>query len=1409
MKYVKKVTRLAAFSTMLIFFMSLLAGFPVSNAQAAESSIEISIPKNFGTVEKVFEGQSAFPLIYIQDAHNSFEAQENIARIIDHLTGKYGIRKVLSEGYEGPMPLDQLYPFEDKEVRETVSRHSMDYLRLSGAQYAYVNRRHPFNLIGIDDLDLYLANLKAYEQSAKNRETISQDLRAISRELSALGDRIYPKEIKEWLKLKSRLSGREINLADYLFRVFRFYHGKNAALDSKKFPRLALVSKSLSKNRISEEELSKINEELERLESLAFFTELEAFENSFAERFLTDSRSKELFYYQKSVDLLNRLNLFSITPQEYVQIKSSLLDLKTEKLASFLANNLKRSVVIKKEWESLIAWSLWFYELAKLRDDVFTKRIPASEPAILVTGGFHKQPVLDYLEKHRISYVVISPRISGDDPVHQERYDFLMSGKRFDFEKPFALLDPLSFAAQQKTDPVLELELDNVVPRNIHIARRLFPSRDVVSEEVALAASLGSNIRQLAEAALQQKQITQDTRNNLIAWSDPSYDVEIGGIRVHEQIIDWFVTKNFDALNIAFGDEVKPGTAGVRGVLGLGSNRINAVTLGRFVEAHARHLENVWAGKVEGKNINTKSTRKAVILAYDSREGSYDPATNGPGYLVKQAAGIYAAHGFEVDVFDGPAPTPELSFAVQHFRYLAGAVFTASHNPANNNGFKPYDETGQQLLNEDADGLKKEIQGLVSFKEVKRVDYDEALKSGQIKIVGPKIDSVYIERLLQYGIKINPDLTYDRKTLDVDSLRVAFTPLHGTSGRTVPAMLLRRGFNMDHLFIVKEQMNPDGKFPTAAKPNPEEDKALRLLIALAIEQNADIAAANDPDADRVAVLVKKDKNKRGSEENYFKLNGNKQMAVIADYILARLTEDRNLPENSVLWKSLVSSDALSVIGESYDVPTVESRVGFKFAGGKMKEYVNAVIETLKENPDFAAQYAVFDRGLREKFLKSFSRVLLLGGEESYGANRGDIVRDKDGPAMIDMFVEIAAYWKKQRSGIYERLFGKGGIFDTYGYFEEQTANYPLSQDPDQLKKEKSAIMKFFTETPPTKISGKNVAAVLDFQNQTAKDLRGNVLFDGNFKNPDTPGRFKLPQVQLANGRDFFVHTFNDLDGKNVGKEDFLEFILNDGSRIIIRPSGTEPVIKLYVLARGAYANREAIDHWVNETKVELSKIADARKAAAASLGTTAETPEPEMFPADVPAPERENIILEKVRDDLESLRDQPVLVIFRQDEYPLYGEKVQREFISDLIERKIMFLVTHVEDPLSLPKDLVDRLGKSVITVKGEITTESLNHDQIKKLWSTRKFIYLSNKLSSPELVRNQLAADQKSKALFVRQPKNVHGVLTAALLLASDDPIYKGAFEEDDSGFLVVKNIWILNLVREYLAQRVTAIAA
>lgn len=708
-------------------------------------------------------------------------------------------------------------------------------------------------------------------------------------------------------------------------------------------------------------------------------------------------------------------------------------------------------------------------------------------------------------------------------------------------------------------------------------------------------------IQALLTQACEASHIKESTYANILLWLTPSFAAqEIDGHIVGDFIADLVTTEQWEELNNRFFKINSFGTAGVRGRLGIGSAYFNKINLGIGVEAHAQYIEESYAkyGEKLGKE-------KALIIAYDSRHGSYDPATKGPGYLVKEAATIYAAHGIKIYIMDSVAPTPELSFAIgelDDIKPFSGGVFTASHNPASDNGFKPYDYYGGQVVHK---AVQNKADAITDYSAVKKSDYKKGIQSGLIVIVGPSVDAAYVAKENQTAVWVDEIGCFRDDKIDA-RVTVAFSPLNGTSQRLIPAVLQRRGFNIEkNLFIVPEQIEPDGNFTTCPKPNPEEKEALKRVIQVANEKGADIAIATDPDADRLGVCVRLSDSEKAQyaddasvKNGYYLLSGNQQLVVLTDYILSQTkARDGKLPERSVIAKTIVSTDLAQTIAQAYGVMTVEPHVGFKFIGEKLEHYAQAAYARAVEQGESPEKsYNTLSRKERIALLEKHALTYLFGGEESYGSLIGDYVKDKDAVTVSAMFVEIAGFYKKQGKTITQRL---QEVYALYGYTKEQTIALAFegASGNDVIK----AIMADFRQKAFVTIAGKDVIAVLDYDAQTAHTPAGDMLFDATEPaDPDThTGYYMLGGVS--------VPMFWNADYRVIGahavlpKANVLMYVLADGSKIIARPSGTEPKIKFYVLSKGSQEDGKrgtdedklAVDTFFNNAKDEIGKRAQA------------------------------------------------------------------------------------------------------------------------------------------------------------------------------------------------------------------------
>ena len=722
-------------------------------------------------------------------------------------------------------------------------------------------------------------------------------------------------------------------------------------------------------------------------------------------------------------------------------------------------------------------------------------------------------------------------------------------------------------------------------------------------------------IKQKLDEAAKDELIKRSSCENAVSWlSDSFANVVIDDVKVGEFIATLVQGEKWSDIDDAFFKKNGFATAGVRGKLAIGTAHFNKINLGLGVEAHARYIEDAYA-----ENGEKLGREKAVILAYDSRCGSYDPATNGPGFLVKEAASIYAAHGIKVYLFDCVAPTPELSFAIvelSDIKPYSGGVFTASHNPSSDNGFKPYDFHGGQIVH---NGVQKIADTIIDYAEVKIGNYDAFLREGLIEIVGPYIDAAYVEKENQSAIWVDSNGKFDLEKID-DSLTVAFSSLNGTAHRLIPAVLKRRGFDIgNNLFCVCSQCLPDGNFPTCPSPNPENKAALEEVTKLAVKKSADILLAADPDSDRLGVGVKlsdsevqKYKDHDYFKDGYYLLSGNQQLVILTDYVLSQMqARDGVLPENSVIAKTIVSTDLAREIAGKYNVKTIEPHVGFKFIGEKLalysrKAFAEALTVEAQRYKD--KHYNELSRKERVVLLSKYTYCFLFGGEESYGSLVADYVHDKDAVTAAALFIEMAGFYKKQGKTILERF---EEIYAECGYTKEETIPLAFSgaAGNDVIKE----IMADFRKNAVTSIGDKKVIAIIDYKKQKDENIRyaktpqGEVLFTDEVKEAENgkTGYCKVEGVDVP----CFWHSDYDVikEFARMPESNVIMFVLEDGSKIVARPSGTEPKIKFYVLSRGKRgegqgndADKQAVDAFFAKAKAEL--IARAEKIKAEVVG---------------------------------------------------------------------------------------------------------------------------------------------------------------------------------------------------------------
>lgn len=509
------------------------------------------------------------------------------------------------------------------------------------------------------------------------------------------------------------------------------------------------------------------------------------------------------------------------------------------------------------------------------------------------------------------------------------------------------------------------------------------------------------------------------------------------------------------------------GTAGLRGVMGLGLRRMNVHVIRHATQAFAQVI------LAEGP----AAAAQGVAICYDCRVHSQE--------FARAAAGVMAANGIPVRLFEAMRPTPELSFAVREYGCVAGLNVTASHNPPEYNGYKVYWSDGAQLPPQHAAAIAAQMEALDVFDDVRTMDYEQARAQGLITLLGRETDDKFLSHVL--------DQINDRQAVAQvsDAFRMVYTPFHGTGYQQIPYVLEQLGIR--YLHCVPEQMVIDGTFPTVKSPNPETPESFALAQKLAKEVDAQLILGSDPDADRVAIQVK---DRKG---DYVQISGNQTGVLLLDYLIGAKRRAGTLPENPVALKSLVTTQLAQVVAEANGVRCYNTFTGFKFMAEK------------KNQLEAAGQGHV-----------------IFSYEESIGYMIGDYVRDKDAVTAALLLTEMTAWYAARGMTLLDAL---QAIYETYGYYGENTLNLVMPGLEGMGKMQ--AIMAALRQTPPDQIAGTTVCLQRDYQTGTERDT--------------------------ATGET----TAMELAGSNV-----LGYQLADGTTLVVRPSGTEPKIKVYVLASG-------------------------------------------------------------------------------------------------------------------------------------------------------------------------------------------------------------------------------------------------
>lgn len=473
-----------------------------------------------------------------------------------------------------------------------------------------------------------------------------------------------------------------------------------------------------------------------------------------------------------------------------------------------------------------------------------------------------------------------------------------------------------------------------------------------------------------------------------------------------------------------FYKDLEFGTGGLRGIIGAGTNRMNFYTVGKATQGLANYI------------IKENGQQKGVAIAYDSRNMSQE--------FSQMVALCLNANGIKTYRFESLRPTPELSFAVRELGCIAGIVITASHNPPEYNGYKVYWEDGAQITAPKDKEIINEVNNIRDYKEIKKMDINDAKNKGLYNEVGKEIDDRYMEELKK--LSLNPDVIKEM----ANSLKIVYTPLHGTGNLPVRRILRELGF--EHVYVVPEQELPDGNFPTVSYPNPEDPKAFELALKLAKEKDADIVLATDPDADRLGVYAKDIKT-----GEYKSFTGNMSGLLIAEYILSQKREKGTLPQNGALVKTIVSSNLADAIVKEYNIKLIEVLTGFKYIGEQIKF-----------------------------FERDNSYEYLFGYEESYGCLVGTYARDKDSVVAVMMLCEAAAFYKKQGYTLWDQMIN---IYNKYGYYKEDLATITL-KGLDGAEKIQE-ILKKLRNNPPKDFAGSKILKIRDYQIGEIIDLKTN------------------------------------------------------------------------------------------------------------------------------------------------------------------------------------------------------------------------------------------------------------------------------------------------------------------------------
>jgi phosphoglucomutase len=545
------------------------------------------------------------------------------------------------------------------------------------------------------------------------------------------------------------------------------------------------------------------------------------------------------------------------------------------------------------------------------------------------------------------------------------------------------------------------------------------------------------------------------------SWLDGAFDVET------KQAVRDLQQNHPDEVADAFYRNLEFGTGGLRGIMGIGTNRMNKYTIGMATQGYANYLKKSFPGQ-----------EVRVAIAHDSRNNSR--------FFAETTANVFAANGIRVFLFEDLRPTPELSFTIRHLGCQGGVVCTASHNPKEYNGYKAYWNDGGQLVPPHDKNVISEVEAISSVDEVKWTGGE-----ANITIVGKEIDEAY--RKMVKGLSVYPEAIAAQK-----DLKIVYTSIHGTGIKMVPQVLSDYGFT--NVTIVDEQAVPDGNFPTVAYPNPEEAEAMSIGLKKAQAIDADILCGTDPDADRVGVGVKDHKG------NWVLLNGNQTAVLAFNYMMESRREKGLQQPNDMVVKTIVTTNMIDEVAAAMGVNCYNVLTGFKWIAELIRSKEG------KEN-------------------------YIIGGEESYGLMIGQEIRDKDAVSAVAILCEMAAYEKNKGRSLFQKLID---LYLTYGCYREHLVS--ITRKGMNGQQEIADMMERYRSNPPQTLGGGKVAQLLDYQKQVATNL-----------------------------------STGETTAISLPKSNVLQFVLEDGSKISARPSGTEPKIKFYFSVKASLASAEQFD----------------------------------------------------------------------------------------------------------------------------------------------------------------------------------------------------------------------------------------